>query len=150
MKIEEENEKNAQELPIYKKGKEIYKVIDQICQVIENDQLSLGKEKDAILNTAKLLSERVLAVDCDQNFETKMRDASIIRRAVFELPFAVNSIEAYGFKNSDYFNIVRPLIEEYRIIFIDWVSGFDEWDKSIDLWDLLKLPEIGPSGQETD
>ena len=117
--FEDEKEIDPKELRIYKKGAEIYNVIDQICQVIENDKLSLGKEKDAFLNTAKLLSVKVVTVDCDQNLESKIKGAAIIRRAARELSFGIDSIRAYGFEHVEYLEIIRPLIvhlyfEKYR------------------------------------
>ena len=38
-----------------------------------------------------------------------------------------HSLEDFGFEHTEYFQIVRNLIEEYRILFIDWVSKFDKW-----------------------
>lgn len=126
MKFEKENFKNAHDLPIYKKGKEIYDVIDRICQVIETDVLFLGKEKDAILNAASLLSSEVETAEHDQSEEQKMKSAAIIQNAADLLPFRMHSIAAYGFTHVEYFQIVLPMIDEYRLLFIDWVAGFRE------------------------
>jgi len=143
--FEDEKEIDPKELRIYKMGTEIYNVIDQICQVIENDKLSLGEEKDAFLKTAKLLSVKVVAVECDQNFDSKINGAAIIRRAARDLSFHIDSIEAYGYKHVQNLEIVRPLIKEYRLLFNDWVSRFDNWEIKIEPWKFLKPSGSGPT-----
>lgn len=145
MTFKEEIEKNALDLPIYQKGMEIYNVIDLICQVIENDKLSLGKEKDAFLTNAKLLSTKVVDVECDQNFDGKINGAAIIRRGARELSFHIDSIEAYGFQHVEYLEIIRPLIKEYRFLFNDWIAAFDGWDNKPEPWEFLKPPGAGPA-----
>lgn len=74
-----------------------------------------------------------------------MENYSFIRRAVFKLPLVVHSIEAYGYEHVEYFEIVRPLIKEYRVLFNDWVAAFDKWDNKTDPWELLKPPGVGPA-----
>ncbi len=36
----------------------------------------------------------------------------------------------------------RDLIEEYRLLFIDWVAGFDKWDYVIEGGAFLIRPEL--------
>jgi hypothetical protein len=50
----------------------------------------------------------------------------------------------FGFEYSGYFDIVRELIEEYRLLFIDWVKGFDQWNYVVDRWGLFNPPGISP------
>jgi len=143
--FEKVNQIDPQELPIYKKGKEIYDLIDQICQVIENNELSLGKIKDDMLNTTRLLSIKVVDVECDRNFDSKIESAAIIRRAARELSFYIDSIKALGFENVEYLENVRPLIKEYRFLFNDWVISFGKWDNKNDPWELLRPSGSGPA-----
>ncbi len=51
----------------------------------------------------------------------------------------------FGFERVEYYQIVRDLIEEYRLLFIDWVAGFDQWDYIIDRWGLFNPPGIEPA-----
>jgi hypothetical protein len=58
-----------------------------------------------------------------------------------------HSLEMFDFEYVEYFDIVRKLIEEYRLLFIDWVAGFDRWDYIIDrsvesIVEQLPAPEI--------
>jgi hypothetical protein len=42
------------------------------------------------------------------------------------------------------------LIEEYRLLFIDWVAGFDKWNYYIDRWGLFNPPGVGPFDKDPD
>jgi len=41
-------------------------------------------------------------------------------------------------------------VEEYRLLFIDWVASFDKWNYIIDRWGLFNPPGIGPFDKDPD
>ncbi len=43
-----------------------------------------------------------------------------------------HSLDVSGFEYVEYYQVVRDPIEEYRLLFIDCVAGFDKWDYIID------------------
>lgn len=47
---------NPADLPIFKKGKEIYEVVERICQLIPDDNEYLQHTKFDMLNDAALLT----------------------------------------------------------------------------------------------
>lgn len=61
-----------------------------------------------------------------------------------------HSLEMFGFEEVHYFDLVRDLIEEYRLLFIDWVASFDAWDYVIDRWGLFNPPGVGPFDKDPD
>jgi hypothetical protein len=61
-----------------------------------------------------------------------------------------HSLDAFGFEYVEYYQIVRDLIEEYRLLFIAWVAGFDKWDYIIDRWGLFNPPGVGPFDKDPD
>ena len=61
-----------------------------------------------------------------------------------------HSLEDFGFENVEYFQIIRNLIEEYRLLFIDWVSSFDKWNYIIDRWGLFNPPGVTPFDKDVD
>ena len=46
--------------------------------------------------------------------------------------------------------MVRQLIEEYRLLFIDWVATFDKTNYIIDRWGLFNPPGVGPFDVDID
>jgi hypothetical protein len=147
---ENEDRRDPKTLPIYKKGKEIFDVVNQICELIPEDNELLQHTKAMMLSDAALLTVKVAGAETGELYDIKMENAAIIRKAARELMIQNHSLEIFGFKEVEYFNIVRKLIEEYRLLFIDWVAGFDKWDYMIDRWGLFNPPGVGPFDHDPD
>ncbi len=148
--FEDENEIDPKELPIYKKGREIYEVVNQICQLIPDDDGPLGHVKSIMLEDAMMLTVKVVGATAGQLYDIKMEAAAIIRKAARNLMIQNHSLEMFGFEYVEYFQIVRNLLEEYRLLFIDWVSKFDRWNYVIDRWGLFNPPGVGPFDHDPD
>lgn len=149
--FDDENDEIApKELPIFKKGEEIFEVVDQICQLIDDDDQYLGHIKGIMLEDAMLLTVKVAGAEGGQLYDIRMECAAIIRKAARELMIQNHSLEMFGFEHVEYFRIVRKLLEEYRLLFIDWVAGFDKWDYIIDRWGLFNPPGVGPFDHDPD
>src|SRR5665648_130143 len=141
---------NPKELPIYKKGMEIFDVVNRICELIPEDDEMLAHVKGIMLENAMLLTVKVAGATGGQLYDIKMECAAIIRKAARELMVQNHSLDMFGFEHVEYFQIVRDLIEEYRLLFIDWVAAFDKWDYIIDRWGLFNPPGVGPFDNDPD
>jgi len=148
--FDDENEIDPKELPIYKKGWEIYEVVRQICELIPEDNEMLGHVKSIMLEDAMLLTVKVAGATAGQLYDIKMEAATIIRKAALDLMIQNHSLEMFGFEYVEYFQIVRNLLEEYRLLFIDWVAKFDRWNYIIDRWGLFNPPGVGPFDHDPD
>jgi len=148
--FDDENEIDLKELPIYKKGWEIYEVVRQICDLIPDDDEMLGHVKSIMLEDAMLLTVKVAGATAGQLYDLKMESATIIRKAALDLMIQNHSLEMFGFEYVEYFQIVRNLLEEYRLLFIDWVAKFDRWNYIIDRWGLFNPPGVGPFDHDPD
>ena len=147
---EEENIIKPEDLPIFKKGMEIFEVVQQITDLIPEDNERLQHIKNFIIEDALMLSVKVAGAESAELYDLKMEAASIIRKAARDLMVQNHSLEMFGFNDSDYYKIVRDLLEEYRYLFIDWVAGFDKWYYVIDRWGLFNPPGIGPFDKDPD
>lgn len=148
--FDDEKQINPKELPIYKKGMEIFEVVEHICQLIPDDDKMLGHVKGIMLEDAMLLTVKVAGATGGQLYDIKMEAATIIRKAARELMIQNHSLKMFGFEHVEYFQIVRDLLEEYRFLFIDWVSEFDQWDYIIDRWGLFNPPGVSPFDHDPD
>ena len=145
------NEKvNFKELPLFKKGMEILEVVEQICQLIPDDDEPLAHVKSVMMDDARMLTLKIAGATAGQLYDIKMEAAAIIRKAARNLMVQNHSLEMFGFEHVAYFQIVRDLLEEYRLLFIDWVSKFDKWDYVIDRWGLFNPPGVGPFDHDPD
>jgi hypothetical protein len=146
----DERQDQVEDLPIYKKGEEIYKLTRKICELIPEDNEHLQFVKGDMLLNASLLTVKVAGAEGGDLYDLRMEAAAIIRKAARDLMVSNHSLEMFGFEEVEYFDMVRDLIEEYRLLFIDWVVGFDQWNYIIDRWGLFNPPGVGPFDKDPD
>lgn len=140
----------CEELPIYKKGIEIFDVVDQISKLIPKDNEMLQCIKSEMIVDAANLTVKIAGAEGAGLYDIKMEAAAIIRKSARDLMVTNHSLEAFDFKEVYYFKIVRDLLEEYRLLFIEWVAGFDRLDYIIDRWGLFNPPGVGPFDKDPD
>jgi len=151
MNSDEENDiVRPESLPIYRKGKEIFDIVNNICALFPENDEYLNEIKSWMLSDAAQLSVKVAGAEAAGLYDLKMENAAIIRKAARDLMVQQHSLDAFGFEYVEYYQIVRDLIEEYRLLFIDWVAGFDKWDYIIDRWGLFNPPGVGPFDKDPD
>jgi hypothetical protein len=139
-----------EKLPIYLKGKEIFDMVSKIADLIPENNEYLKEVKACMLSDAAQLTVKVAGAEAAGLYDLKMESAAIIRKAARDLMVQQHSLDMFGFEYVEYYQIIRELIEEYRLLFIDWVAGFDKWDYIIDRWGLFNPPGIGPFDKDPD
>jgi hypothetical protein len=147
---EDDNIIKPESLPIYLKGKEILDMVIKITDLIPENDEKLNVVKSFMLSDAAQLTIKVAGAEAAGLYDLKMENAAIIRKAARDLMVQQHSLKMFGFEYVEYYQIVRDLIEEYRLLFIDWVAGFDKWDYIIDRWGLFNPPGIGPFDKDPD
>lgn len=141
---------DPEKLPIYQKGKEIFDMVHKIAALIPENNEHLMQIKSQMLCDAALLTVKVAGAEGGGLYDLRMENAAIIRKAARDLMVYNHSLDMFGFEHVEYYQMVRDLIEEYRLLFIDWVAGFDKWDYIIDRWGLFNPPGIGPFDKDPD
>ncbi len=148
--FEEDEINNGRDLPIFKKGKEIANLTRQLIDLIPEDDEILQEVGTWMVNDAHNLAVKVSGAEAADLYDIKMENAAIIRRSARELIVQTHSLEMHGFKETQYFHLLREAIEEYRHFFIEWVNSFDKWNYIIDRWGLFNPPGIGPYDEDPD
>jgi hypothetical protein len=141
---------DGRELPIFKKGKEIWEITRHIIDLIPDGDEQLNEVGQWMMLDAANLSVKVSGAEAGDLYDLKMEAASIIRKSARELIVQTHNLEAFGFKETHYFQVLRDAVEEYRLLFIDWVKGFDQWNYIIDRWGLFNPPGIQPDDIDPD
>ena len=136
--------------PLLRKGREIFQVVGEIANLIPEDNEKLQSVKSMMIADAATLTAKVNGAEGAGLYDIKMENAAIIRKAARDLMLHNHSLEMFGFKYADYYDIVRDLIEEYRLLFIRWVESFDPWEYTIDRWGLFNPPGVGPHDKDPD
>lgn len=137
-------------LPIYRKGEEIYELVSKIVDLIPETKEELQQVKAEILTDSMLLMVKVTGAEAAELYDIKMEAATIIRKAAHNLMIKYHTLEMFGFEEVEYYQMVRDLLEEYRLLFIDWVASFDKTNYVIDRWGLFNPPGVGPFDHDPD
>jgi len=140
----------VEKMPLFIKGKEILEVVNDILSLIQEDDEHLVYFKEIILEDAYMLTAKIVNAEGGDIYDLRMENAAIIRKAARDLMVQYNSLDMFGFEHVEYYSIVRNLLEEYRLLFIDWVAGFDKWNYIIDRWGLFNPPGVGPFDTDQD
>ena len=147
--FEDNEHERIKKLPIFRKGEEVLEVVNQIVELIPDDEY-MKLVKDFIIEDALQLTSKIVAAEGGDLYDLRMENAAIIRKAARDLIVQSHSLELLGFEYIEYYSIVRKLVEEYRLLFIDWVAGFDKWNYIIDRWGLFNPPGVGPFDPDPD
>jgi hypothetical protein len=79
-----------------------------------------------------------------------MENAAIIRKAAREISTNCTGLKICGYKHTDYLELLRHEVEDFRILFAEWVKTFDQWNYIIDRWGLFNPPGIDYDTHDPD
>jgi hypothetical protein len=151
------NEKEYLNQPIYKKAKEIHDLIYQIIahadEIDETDVAGqMVKEYVNFLRESAsiMLVKLSSSLREDMLYDLKMENAAIIRKSAREVLTNISGLGIMEFKEIDYLSLVRNEMEEFRVLFAEWVQTFDPWNYIIDRWGLFNPPGVNYDDHDPD
>lgn len=133
-----------------KKADEIDFLVRKILELIPEDDENLLFVKADLLSNCMLIQSKIAGAEGVNLYDIKMENATLIRKAARELMVSYHTLEMFGFEEVEYYKMVRDLIEEFRLLFIDWVASFDQKKYIVDSWGLFNPPGIGPDYEQSD
>jgi hypothetical protein len=138
------------DLPIYRKAEEIEKLVRHLMEVVPEDNPMLKHQKEFMLADALTIPVKISGAEGGDIYDLRMENAAIIRKAARDLVTGLRGLELYGCKEPQYFDLLRKEMEEFRLLFIDWVAGFDRGNYIPDKWGLFNPPGVGPDDEMPD
>lgn len=138
------------QMPVFKKGQEIVDLIRQIAALIPEDDEMLQEVMGMILGDAYMLTAKIANAEGSDLYDHKMQNAAIIRKAAMDLFVSYHSLKMHGFEHAEYYMMVRDLIEEYRLLFVEWVDGFDKSCYLVDRWNVFNPPGVHYTDTDPD
>ncbi len=140
----------AQNLPLYKKAEEIYKTVTIITDLFPEHNNYLQSIKSHILEDSMVILAKISGAEAVKLYDIKMENAAIIRKAARDIMVSGNNLEMFGFADAKYYKLIRNLIEEFRVLFVDWVAGFNPKHFIVDDWGLFNPPGITTDYVQSD
>jgi hypothetical protein len=139
-------------MPIYQKAEQIFRLTEGLVQIIpvENEFLQ-ETTVHYMLENAMLIPVKIAGAEGGDLYDLRMENAAIIRRAARELYVQAGSLRfEEDITDKDYIELLRNTIEEFRLLFIDWVASFDVWNYIKDSWGLFNPPGVNAHDKDPD
>ncbi|WP_203227685.1 hypothetical protein [Paenimyroides viscosum] len=142
--------KNYLQTPIYKKSEEIFETLKAITDLFPEDDLILSDLKGQLLGDAMLIQAKLTGAFGVKLYDIKMENATLIRKAARDLMVSYHTLKMLGFEEVEYFKIIRLQIEEFRLLFVEWVGRFNQKHFITDSWSLFNPPGIAHDYKQQD
>lgn len=141
---------DAQDLPIYKKGMEIYEIVHKVTELLPEGDPVTETSRQFLREDAMMLTVKVTGAEASEFYDLKMENATLIRKAARSILAQCSNLNMMGFKETYYLDLIREEIENYRLLFVEWIRGFDPWTYVVDEWGLFNPPGIEPEDKEDE
>jgi len=144
--FEENSYDHLNNMPLFKKAQEIMEISLKISESVSmHDIENLDEAEGAMLEgytqyireKATIIPAKISGAEAVEIYDLKMENAAIIRKAARELSTYCLGLAMCGYKNTDYLQLLRDEVEEFRVLFAEWVKTFDQWNYIIDRWGLV-------------
>jgi hypothetical protein len=147
--MEGENELSRIETELRKKGKELFKIVHALVEDLPKTP-ETEYAASFMLEDVTKINAKLAGASGDQLYAIKMQNAAIIRQAALDLYVSKHHFTPFAYKNTEYFDLLRSSIDEFRELFIDWVAAFDVWNYVKDDWGLFNPPGVNARDKDPD
>ncbi len=138
-------------LPVFKQALVILHLIEHIIEGIHLDdphpsthyKLRLYERYTRqMMENALLIPSEIATADSTDLYDHKMENATIIRKAAKEIIADSKGLQASGYKEVEYLELLYDAVEEFRPLFAEWVQSFNTKNFIIDRWGLFNPPGV--------
>ena len=148
---EEENAENWKPLKLYgnslfKKGIDILNLTESLCDVLPENDHSESTKRMMLQNAMAVPSKIKTAMAVDEIYSFVMENAVLIKINMVQLQEQLWALSALHNVEEKYLNVLRNEIEQFRKIFITWISYFEKGSDFPDDWHLFNDPSNFPDG----
>ena len=137
-------------LPIYQKAELLFQLVESLVSSLPEDDQYIQATKHLMLEDAMIIPAKIIGAEAGDLYSIRMQNAALIREYAMHLYVQVGSLEFQDYyKDLEYVKLIRKELEDFRMLFIEWVEGFDTNNHLWDDWGLFNPPgAIPPSDEE--
>lgn len=136
-------------LPLYQKAQLIYQLVESLLASLPEEDSYLQDTKHFMRKDAMLLSAKIAGAEGGDLYSIRMQNAAIIREHAMHLYVQVGSLRMHqNYKELEYVQLIRKEIDEFRLLFIEWIESFDPNNHIWDEWGLFNPPGAIPPSEE--
>ena len=137
--------KNQPQSPLIQKAMELVQLSLALEKLIPDNNEYLQSTSRFMLENAFLIPAKIAGAEGVDLYDLKMENAAIIRKAARELSVQAGSLRfEKNINANDYILLVRNAIDDFRLLFIEWVKTFNIDNYIPDAWGLFNPPGVFP------
>lgn len=143
---------NTPNLPIFKKAELIFKLVESLISSFPEEDDYIQSTKYFMLENSMMLSTKIAGAEAGDLYSIRMQNAAIIRDHAMHLYTQVGSLRMHeNYKELEYVDLIRQEIDAFRLLFVEWIEGFDTTNHIWDDWGLFNPPgALPPSENDWD
>jgi hypothetical protein len=122
-----------EKIPVYKKAQELFDLAEVIADSLKEDEM---KEHLVVqmLSNAALVQAKIAGAEGGGLYSLRMQNAVLIKLAVQDMFNAVSFASMVEINEEDYVDLMRDKVDEFRLVFNEWIRGFDKTYDIPDNW----------------
>lgn len=137
--------KNQPQSFLMQKAMELVQLTLALEKLIPDNNEYLQSTSRFMLENAFLIPAKIAGAEGVDLYDLKMENAAIIRKAARELSVQAGSLRfEKNINANDYILLVRNAIDDFRLLFIEWIKTFDINNYIPDAWGLFNPPGVFP------
>lgn len=134
----EAEDKRIENLPVYKKAENLFELTQTICDVIDEEKDVLHM-REMMLGNAMTIPAKIAGAEGGDLYSIRFDNATLIKLSARELLAQTSALRREKLIEEKYIDMFRKEIEEFRILFLEWVKSFDKTNDISDEWDIKNL-----------
>jgi hypothetical protein len=127
-------------LPVFIKGMELVEITRAIVDSIDEEK-DVVCMRDQMMQNAYIIPAKIAGAEGGDLYSIRMDNAVLIKLAARELQAETSWCLAEDLCDSRYLHMLRAEIENFRLLFIEWVRSFDKTNDIEDDWNIRGLHE---------
>ncbi len=159
--------RRIRKMPVFKKAEELSDLVDRMLKGVSIDDLEVSEwdrenkssdfkkhlfesNRDNLYGNSLMIPAKIAGAEGVDIYDIKMESAALIRKAARELITDARGLQINGFTDTEYLDLLRNEVEEFRKLFVKWVDTFDQTNYMIDRWNVFNPPGVDYSDIDPD
>jgi len=139
---------NRKKSPLFQKASEILKLVNAFALTLPEDELFQTMVSIYIVD-AQMIMVKISGAEAVDLYDIKMQNAAFIRYHAMSLKTGIGGFRMFeSVTNHDFIEIIRKEVDEFRLLFIDWIFNFDTSEYCWDEWELFNPKGAVPPQNE--
>ncbi len=139
-----------EKMPLYQKAMEILMIVERITDLVPEDEEFLCDIAKDMFGDALQIPAKIAGASGVELYDLRMENAAMIRQCARQIHVGCDGFRIWDFKEREYLDLLWAHLEEFRILFAEWVKTFDQWNYHIDRWGLFNPPGVNYDDKDPD